>query len=370
MATLLSGNTIISDEEKQEYVALYAKGVDKEKIYELYVDRHGKTFRSAESFSRTVRGWRRMSKVGSAILEAANIDGGFVPHGCTAQVNANGEVTQVWVKQHRDDNDWRELIEHIKESVLDSPKPFEATSSVAREYDLSMLEIPLYDMHFGIADFAYYENTLNDLLSVIKSGAYDEINVVIGQDLLHNDDFEGRTTKGTPIEKVDMVQAWEDAKRFWYAVIDTAVEYAWKVKIIYSKGNHDKSMSWAFVQMLKAFYGDKIEVDDTLVSRKVIHWHGCFIGVTHGEYKKSKANELFQQFVCEFPQEFASSKVREVHAGHEHAEGDKDVGAMVRRLSTSAKTDEWSLDNGFTGAHKRFMLFEYKPNRLSAVYYI
>ena len=69
--------------------------------------------------------------------------------------------------------------------------------------------------------------------------------------------------------------------------------------------------------------------------------------------------------------EFASATVREVHAGHLHHEGEGDLyGVMVRRLSSGVPTDEWSDNEGYIGAHKRFQVFEYAPGKLRAIYYV
>ena len=38
------------------------------------------------------------------------------------------------------------------------------------------------------------------------------------------------------------------------------------MQIIYSKGNHDRNIGWAFMQMLKERYGDIVE--DSIKERK------------------------------------------------------------------------------------------------------
>ena len=148
------------------------------------------------------------------------------------------------------------------------------------------------------------------------------------------------------------------------------IRNASSVKLIYSVGNHDESMAWAFVQLLKERY-PQISVDDSLAQRKVIAWEKCFIGVTHGANKASTNQDLRGQFTVEFPREFANATVREIHAGHLHHEKTGDLyGVMVRRLSSGVPTDKWSSGEGYVGAHKRFMVFEWLPEKLKAVYYL
>ena len=160
---------------------------------------------------------------------------------------------------------------------------------------------------------------------------------------------------------------------FWILISFTLSSYHWlkskNIFVHYSKGNHDKSIGWTFVQLLKAIFPN-LKYDDSLKSRKCIYWDGCFIGFGHCDYKKSKSNDLFKQFVLEYPVEYSKSHVREIHCGHLHHETGEDEGIMIRRLPTGNKTDEWHEEEGFIGGHKRFMVFEYEPNFLATIHYV
>ena len=277
------------------------------------------------------------------------------------QVSRDGTIVQAWIKQALDDGQWDKLLTVIQEST--EPVRIEPIGGDGA----GMLEIPLYDMHLPLSD---HTNSIGQLLAIINRQKWDEINIVIGQDMFHNDDMRGRTASGRVIEKVDIPQAWEMARSIWYSVIDVSLKQSEKVNLIYSIGNHDESLAWCFVQMLKDHY-PQINVDDRLKQRKRIWWNGCFIGLTHGSYAKNKNQDLRGQFTIEFPEEFSKSTVREIHSGHLHHEGEGDLyGVMVRRLSRNGETDQWSEDEGYVGAHKRFMVFEWMPGRLKAIYYI
>ncbi len=313
-----------------------------------------------ESFRRRLREWRKKVHPDSMTLDAGTYDG-FIAHNATVQVNSKGEIVQAWIKQALDDGQWDALLQAIHDNVEPTriePKTGDGTG---------MLEIPLYDMHLPLSD---HTKSVEQLLGIIVRQKWNEINIIIGQDMFHNDDFRGRTASGRQIEKVDIPQAWEMAKEIWYNIIEASLRQSERVKLIYSIGNHDESLSWAFFQMLKDHY-PQLDVDDRLKQRKCIFWNGCFIGLTHGAYSRSKARDLRGQFTIEFPEEFSKSTVREIHAGHLHheTEGD-DYGVMVRRLSRNGDTDEWSDNEGFVGALKRFMIFEWMPGRLKAIYYI
>ena len=167
-----------------------------------------------------------------------------------------------------------------------------------------------------------------------------------------------------------MVRAVKDGLKFIYAMIDLAIEYADDVKVLYTPGNHDRSVSWMFMQTLLERYGESV-VDDSLEFRKVFSYGTNAIMVTHGDSKRATSRALAHIFPVTFPEEFASAKIREVHSGHLHSEAEADIfGVMVRRLASGNKTDTWSDKEDFIGAHKRFMLFEWAPDKLKAIYYV
>jgi hypothetical protein len=231
-----------------------------------------------------------------------------------------------------------------------------------------LLEVPIFDPHFGISDYEYYKPTQQRILHNIKSKVWEEILFVVGQDMLHNDNFKGQTANGTQIEQVDMVKSWEDCKLFYYPMIDEALKHSKSVKVIYSKGNHDQTISWSFVQMMKERY-PQVKFDDGFVERKIHTFKdNVFIGITHGDKARKNLHNIFP---VEFPHEWSRAKVRELHTGHLHTQEDKDMfGMMVRTLSTGNKTDQWHKDEGYIGNHKRFMLFEYSEEALESIHYV
>lgn len=351
----------ISEELKRNCVELYKSGKTMREVYdELFSKEHSGM--SYQVFRHKLRNWKKRQFADPDTLEKGTYEG-FTAHGATVQVNGNGEIVQVWVKQHAEENWLDQIIESIEANVT----PVMVRPETMPEPVPEMLEIPLFDQHFPQNDGL---DVFGELSEIISSRQWEEINFIVGQDLFHNDDFRGRTSSGRPIEQVDMVKAWEMAKAFYYHIISWALAHAQKVKVIYSKGNHDESMAWAFIQMLKAMFPEA-EFDDSLKQRKCISWRECFIGITHGAYKKSTMTDLRGQFTIQFATEFASAKVREIHAGHLRREEERDIyGVMCRRLAHKGMEDDWTDDEGYVGANKRFMVFRWKPGRLAGIDYI
>lgn len=352
---------MIPYEIKRKCVDLANQGKKYRDIYDEHIKQYGSM--SLRSFCRRCAEWKQKIVDDDKTLDAANLAFKFAPHASTVQVNGKGEVIQAWIKQHTENR-----IEEILEAIRDNTPVAQIQPKFCEDAD-GMLEIPLFDMHWGIADMDYYRDTLEEILAIVSSKHWDKIVIPVGQDLFHNDSItDGKTTKGTLIEKVDLRKAMYDATTFYFNLIDTALEKANSVDVIYSPGNHDKTVGWIFTYMLKVRYGDI--VDDSMDERKVVWWNGCFIGLTHGDKKGDSPFGLMGNFTTGFPELFASANVREIHAGHLHNETGKDVyGVQVRRMSTGNKDDEWTISEGYR-SKKRFMLFEWMPNRLKAIYYV
>ena len=346
---------------KRKCVALANQGKSYREIYNEYIKPYDSM--AFRSFARRMAEWKSKIVADDKTLEAANLAYKFAPHASTVQVNAKGEVIQAWIKQHTE-NRLEELIEAIKDNT-----PIAQVKPKVIDGAEGMLEIPLFDMHFGIADIDFYQDALGEILAIVGSKRWDKIVIPVGQDLFHNDSIsKGITTKGTLIEKVDLKKAVYDAKTFYYSLIDTAIQSANEVSVIYSPGNHDKTVGWLFVQILKERYGDM--VDDSTAERKAVWWNGCFIGITHGDKHTDNVNGLRGKFTMEFPALFATAKVREIHTGHLHREDSRDeYGVQVRRMSSGNKDDDWTAEEGYK-SQKRFMLFEWMPNRLKSIHYV
>ena len=352
-------------EVKIECCRMKEEGKSNKEIYETYFVPETGSNASVNSFRGMLNRWQKKQWADTTTLAAGTYEG-FIAHDATVQVSKTGEIVQAWIKQKASDIDPEEFIEAIRGVV----EPFEYKKTDNNK-STRMLELPLFDMHWGVTFLDNYKQVLSDLLNLMNSHTWDKIIIPFGQDFFHNDSIiNGQTTKGTVIEKVDMIRAVKEAKTFMYALIDTAIHQANEVKVMYSAGNHDRSISWMFVQVLLERYGAEI-VDDSLEYRKVISYGKNSIMVTHGDSKQATAKNLAHIFPISFPEEFANANVREVHAGHLHHESEADIfGVMVRRLASGVIVDDWSNRQDFIGTHRRFMVFEWDLNSLRSIHYV
>lgn len=317
------------------------------------------------TFDRALRKWMKQSFPDDTTLDCGTYEG-FTAHNATVQVSKTGEIVQAWIKQKADDFDPEDFLNALRGSV----EPYEYQLKIDTTAN-RMLEIPLFDMHWGISYFEHYESVLNDILELIHSRHWDRIAIPVGQDFFHNDSIVNpTTTKGTVVDKVDMTKAVKEGRQFITAIIDAALDNANSVRVFYSAGNHDRSISWMFMQMLLERYGSNV-IDDSMQYRKVFTYGKNSVMVTHGDSKQATAKNLAHIFPISYPEEFAQATTREVHSGHLHHESEADIyGVMVRRLSSGAAVDDWSNRQDFVGTHRRFMVFEWDLDSLRSIHYI
>ena len=350
---------------KKECCRLKKDGKSIRDIYNNYYCKVVEEACSFRSFKREIIKWAKKTYPDDTTLECGTYEG-FVAHNATVQVSKTGEIVQAWIKQKASDIDLEDLVNTLKESI--EPYKYEQKQDKSADH---MLEIPLFDMHWGIAFFEDYKSTLDDILELIAMKHWDRIVIPFGQDYFHNDSIvNGVTTKGTAIEKVDMIRAVKEGRKFIIAIIDAALANSNKVEVLYTPGNHDRSVTWMFMQVLLERYGPDI-IDDSIKYRKVFTYGKNSVMVTHGDSKQATANNLSHIFAVSYPKEFAQATTREVHSGHLHHEKEGDIfGAMIRRLSSGAAVDDWSNREDFIGAHRRFMIFEWDLNRLRSIHYV
>src|SRR5690625_4146030 len=269
-------------------------------------------------------------------------------------------ASKVKVKPKENGFDFTKFLETIKEVPeyhIDPPQIDNET----------YLNIPLADMHFIIATYEDYKQTQAEIIHLIRKG-HKEILFILGNDIFHHNDHRNRTASGREIEHGDIIQAWEDAKLFYYPLLEYALQHSEKVTVMYIKGNHSETLEWAFVQMLKERF-KQIHFDDEFKERKV-HMLGLnYIGATHGD--KKRLQNLSENFAVEFPEEWSKAKTRTVFTGHLHHERVIDKGGLIlRQLPTGIKADQWHEDMGYTTAHKRFQVHEYTYDAEKCIYYV
>lgn len=229
-----------------------------------------------------------------------------------------------------------------------------------------MLDIPLYDLHFGINSYENMMPYLEKIQAIIHSHLPQKIVIEVGGDLLHSDYLKTtKTVNGTQLDHVDMINAWESAAEFIKGIIEPAIENSSITELRAIGGNHDFDMQWAFVEMIKARY-PQLDVFNPGSYRQVFTYGKVSIMMAHGDTAKAKLSRLFAN---EYPAEWASSVWRETHWGHFHTETVKDDGGTIQRqFGTPKPADGYEVKNGYTMNQHVLKVLEYDENGLIAEY--
>ena len=260
------------------------------------------------------------------------------------------------------------LIEQLEKLITKYTKPFELEKNVTIKQNLidKSIVIPLPDMHFGLnicKDYSDYQEQIFDRVS--KS--YKTIVINILGDWLHTDNFVHETVSGTRVNDTNIPMAWEEASKFIEPLIQRALLTTSDVRIIYSKGNHDESMTWGFCKYLEVKY-PQAKVDVTTNQLKVTVVGDMAIYFSHGHKQKNKLNTLCASL---YPKEWGKATSRILLTGHMHHIASKDFSGIVQyQLPTISRSTDFEEDNLYLGSDKGIHLFEISNNRVAAIYYL
>ena len=260
----------------------------------------------------------------------------------------------------KDDISVSELTSIINRSI--KQKHLKRTSGTLKR----MLVVPLFDLHFGINSYEKMKLYLDEILTIINSHPFEKIVIEVGGDTLHSDFLKKtQTVKGTQLDHVDMISAWQDAAHFIKDIIEESIKNSKNAELRAIGGNHDFSMQWAFIEMVRARY-PQLAVFNPGSYRQVFSYGNVAIMMAHGDTAKAKLSQLFAN---EYPVEWSNSVWREVHWGHFHTEIVKDDGgAIQRQFGTPKPSDGYEVKNGYTMGQKTLKVLEYDENGLSAEY--
>lgn len=236
-----------------------------------------------------------------------------------------------------------------------------------------LLEVSLYDHHFGKKSWAVHGGQSYDLqiaaemwkhavdimLEKVAHHRYSKVVIPIGNDLFHVNDAHSQTANGTRVESTD------DRFEKVFRVVTDSVRYAVErcrelapVELLYVPGNHDRNTSWYVCETLWwAYRGDKhIIIDNTPTSRKYRQFGVNLLGYTHGD--TCKWAKLPGLMSIDAPKEmWASTSYRVFNTGHLHKKataqtmvGDVVDGVVLKTLPSLCGTDYWHYLHGFVGS--------------------
>jgi hypothetical protein len=265
-----------------------------------------------------------------------------------------------------------DFIEDIKKL---SPKIDKISHKPRVDKSPLLLEINIFDLHLGKIAWDeetghnynleiasnLFNNCINEFISECQDKNIEKIVVPIGNDFFNSDRSHpfNSTTRGTPQEED---ARWQKTFRTGrQLIVDNILKLSQiaPIDIVMIPGNHDYERNFYLGDSLEGwFYNNpNVNVDNSPSPRKYYKYGSVLIGYTHGN--EEKITDLPIIMAHENPTDWALSKFREFHLGHEHRK--KEIkyksteeyqGVIIRYMSSLSATDSWHHKRGYIGSKR------------------
>ncbi len=259
----------------------------------------------------------------------------------------------------------RELLKNVRPIAVKAPPKRN------RKSDLHMLEVGIYDHHFGklawseeagenydlkIAERRFFAS-IDDIIARANGFTIEKVVMPVGNDFFHVNDWLSQTANGTRVDSVDdrFSKVFRVGCRAMQYAIERLLAVA-PVEILWVPGNHDRHTSWFLLEWLGAVFGGSkhVQVDNSAKERKYRLYGPSLLGYVHGD--ELKAGDLPTLMSVEAPDLWAASRFRSWRLGHwhkrketRHTAGDTFHGVEVRLFPSLCGTDAWHYRKGFVG---------------------
>ena len=265
------------------------------------------------------------------------------------------------------DVNMQSLLSMIKESILTIK---DLPSTIHRENDGDhLLFVDPADIHIGkyASEFEVgesdkynpqiaYERVHIGIDKVITSAsAYStsKILFIIGNDVLHTDNTNRQTTKGTNQDTSGM---WYEnfilAKKLYIEVIMKLVKVA-DVHVQFNPSNHDYMSGFMLAEVISAYFHNcnNVTFDTDMSYRKYFQFGENLIGTTHGDAGKHSDYPL--AMAHEAKDMWSTTKHRYFYIHHIHSTMKKDfMSVQVESLRSVSGADSWHHKNLYQHAPK------------------
>lgn len=243
------------------------------------------------------------------------------------------------------------------------------------------LEICLPDWHAGL--LAWREETgqdydlhiaqerlrhcVMDIVSRCRNKHLKKIYLVTLGDLLHFDNDEQKTTKGT------FQQADGRLSKIFDFTLDTLIDFVSilatlaPTEIIYIPGNHDRLTGYMAIKAVEMAFRSTLTVtfDTKPRSEKWRLFGGNLVGWHHGDAPSKNMKNWLQH---KARKEFGQARYAEIHNGHLHSQGVRETnrdlnldgemsGITIRTLPTIAPSSFWESQQEYSSVLKTLMCF-------------
>ena len=190
------------------------------------------------------------------------------------------------------------------------------------------------------------------ILDKSKGFKIDKIVFIGGNDILHVDSPNRKTTSGTPQDTDGM---WYSnfliAKQLYIEILEMLISVA-DVHFTFNPSNHDYINGFFLSDVVSTYFRNckNITFDCSIAHRKYYTYGLNLIGTTHGDGAKQQDLPLL---MATESKDWSNSKHRYIYTHHVHHKTSKDfAGVTVESLRSPSGTDSWHHRNGYQHAPK------------------
>ena len=272
----------------------------------------------------------------------------------------------LYIKPQKEKDDLKKIInDFLKEAKQYSPKYPKIERHKLK--DGHLLFVSPSDLHIGklcrsfvsgeeynnqVAVYRCLEG-INSCLQKSSGFPVDQIILLFSGDLMHIDNFEGTTTKGTKQDYDGLLSDhFQIAKRLMVEIIEKLLTLS-RVHIMYTPGNHDNLTGWLLAELLSVWFRHNKDVsfDISLQKRKYYKYHNSLIASTHGD--KINYNQL-PLVVADEAKDWGNTKYRYLFTQHIHHKQTKQVpGLHIESLMSPSECDNWHHSHGYQSSNNK-----------------
>lgn len=270
-------------------------------------------------------------------------------------------------------------------------KKFKGLKITPTQYDPKgeFLEVDIADLHVGLLshdqetgeDYDVYiarerlERAMSDVYERCKGRKFKRIVLALLGDIMHVDNQDNTTTKGTRQDTDTRVtKMFDESLDMMIDVIQNLGKIA-PVEVIGITGNHSEVLDYCMYRAMEQCYKDDKNVTFFISPnpRKWRRYGKVLIGYGHGDLKVKNATEWLQG---EASEDWGLSQFREVHFGHLHSLQtiqkieDSVSGLITRYQPTLVASSAWEHKQGYSKNPKTMMSYVWNEDKgLREVWY-
>ena len=261
----------------------------------------------------------------------------------------------------------RDEIAALKKFALETAPKFKPIKRPKRATSGNMLEMSVPDLHLGklawgketgwgdydvkIAE-RLYEQAVENLIERTSAYKFDEVCLVIGNDLLQVNNPDNTTAAGTVVDADTRYhKMFEIARIMTTRSIERLRELA-PVRVIVVPGNHDRLSAWHLGDSLTCYFHNykDVTIENDPTPRKYMRWGSVMLMWSHEAAIKRLRDDYPLLMATEQPEMFGLTRFHEVHLGDIHqVRLEEQHGVRVRVLPSLCPPDEWHNSKGFVG---------------------